>query len=100
DRALANKAMMAAYMHEDFLAYDLFVRGHLNAGATETRASGQWLFEVSPHSPYARALLVEYRWTNDIAAKAAQWEAEGARHARLQFALGWRYGSLNRLDDA
>lgn len=57
------------------------------------------LLRVSPRSPYARGILVQFDWEG-VRARAAQWERESGQHPEVCCRLGERYVMLDRLEDA
>jgi tetratricopeptide (TPR) repeat protein len=59
----------------------------------------RWLYEISPHSPLARAGLIQFDWPS-VAKQAEQWEKAPGATAAVFRALGNRYAELGRPQDA
>ena len=96
DPAASQEFFKEASLREDSAEHDLklFLR---RVAEGEQARNAKFLLDVSPHSPMARAYLIERSWP-EVEAKAREWEAEGA--PQILIALGRRYITLKRWDDA
>jgi tetratricopeptide (TPR) repeat protein len=96
DPAKGQDLFREAALREDTTEYDLMLFMP-RLGAGDRAQDCRYLADVSPHSPVARAGLIETSWP-EVEAKARAWEDEGAPPVLV--ALGYRYVELKRWDDA
>jgi tetratricopeptide (TPR) repeat protein len=94
----ASVAWKVGVVHLDGTAHDLSERMFTGGNMVKYAPS---LLEASPHSPYARAVMIEKDWEN-AKTKLAEWEADAdsADSPTLLAALGKRYTEMGRIDDA
>lgn len=94
----APNAWKVGVVHLDGTAHDLAERMYTSGNMVKYAPP---LLEVSPHSPYARAVLIEKDWET-AKGKLAEWEADAASadSPTLLAALGKRYSTMGRIDDA
>ena len=94
----AQKAWYFALMHNDEIARDRALELRFSNKGSQVPV-GRALLRISPHSPFARARLIEYDW-DAVKDKVDQWEKEAGDSPTLLASLAWRYRELAKLDDA
>jgi tetratricopeptide (TPR) repeat protein len=103
--AMQNRLQQAGLVGEtinrDDLARDYVacVRSAVASNVDPGKPLLDTLLVISPYSPFARAVLIQYHW-NDIQPRASQWETESTNQPALLIALAEHYAGLRRWDDA
>jgi tetratricopeptide (TPR) repeat protein len=95
----AQNAWHFAWVHRDEIARDCAQA--LNHSFDKFKAQeARSLLEVNPHSPFARATLVEHDW-DKVKDQVGEWEKEaGDSSPALLAALARRYSQLKKFDEA
>ncbi len=98
-----EKARTALYFklvgNQDDVVRDLIILIRSYGNQDPGKQTLDTLLTISPYSPMARKVLVQYHW-DDIQEKADQWDKGSAPYPGLSSSLAERYTNLGRWDDA